>query len=374
MKIESFAVEEWLTRYEQQAEINLAETSVSALSLQELLDLTASGEEFMQQLLATRLSYGQIPGSLRLRKAVAATYQTVSAEQVTITHGTIGANHLVHLSLVNPEDHVITFAPSYQQHQALAESIGAQVTVLTLKEQNRFLPDPADIQAAIRPNTKLICLTNPNNPSCTLMGRQLLQEVCEQARQVGAYILSDEVYRGAEADGVEAAPAIVDLYEKGISTGGVSKALSLPGLRLGWIAAPQKLLADINKQRDYSIISVGAIDDLLAALALENREILLERSRRILSGNREIIQAWLAQEDRVSWCAPDAGSSALLKIPSQLPDQDFALGLLKTRGVLLVPGSCFDIPGYYRLGYTSSQETLRRGLAEISAYLTELEN
>lgn len=372
MQIAPFGVELWLNEYETKARLNLAETSISALSLRELLELTGQDSATLEKLLDVRLSYGEIPGSGRLRGLIAEMYEDVEVEQIALAHGTIGANHLAHLVLTHAGDHVVTFSPSYDQQAAIAESIGAEITVLPLAKENRYLPDVEQLRAAVRPDTKLICLTNPNNPTGTMMDLAILREVVKIARSVDAYILCDEVYRGVEAEDVLGVPSIVDLYEKGLATCGLSKAFSLPGLRVGWLVAPADLMARIGDQRDYSIISVGVLDDSLACIALENKDVLLGRSRGIINRNRAIVEQWLDGEPRASWTAPDAGSAALLKIDAPVGDREFAIGLLEKKGVLLTPGSAFGIAGHYRLGYTCSEDVLREGLAEISAYLDEL--
>lgn len=372
MQIAPFGVELWLNEFEDSARLNLAETSISALSLREFFELTGLGDSALDELLDARLSYGAIPGSERIRTAISGLYESVTPDLVTLAHGTIGANHLAHLVLTDAGDHVVSFSPSYDQNAAIAESIGAEVTVLPLLPENGYLPNLQELREAVRPSTKLICLTNPNNPTGTLMDAAMMAEIVDIARSVDAYILCDEVYRGVEAPGVEPAPSVADLYEKGIATSGLSKAFSLPGLRVGWAVIPENLKARFADQRDYSIISVGVLDDLLGALAIEHHEVLLERSRSILNRNRAVVEQWLENEPRASWVKPDAGSAALLKIEAPVDDRTFAIGLLEQTGVLLTPGSAFGVPEHYRLGYTCSEETLREGLAEISGYLDQL--
>lgn len=372
MQIKPFGVELWLNDYEDQAQLNLAETSISALTIRELLELTGAGDDFTDQLLDARMIYGHIPGSPSIRKAIASLYESVAPERVTLTHGTIGANHLAHMVLTNAGDHVISFEPSYEQHAEIARSIGANVTVLPLREEDGFLPRIEEIALAITPRTKLICLTNPNNPTGTLIGEDMMRDIVKIARNAGAYVLVDEVYRGVEGDGVTPCPSIVDLYEKGVATSGISKAFSLPGLRVGWVVYPEELADEFATQRDYSIISVGVLDDMLAALAIENQDVLLKRSRTIMDRNRAIVDEWLAGEPRMSWTRPDAGSAALLKLHPVIDDREFALGLLNETGVFITPGSAFDMPGYYRLGYTCDADVLREGFRRMSAYMDQL--
>ncbi|NTW01408.1 MAG: aminotransferase class I/II-fold pyridoxal phosphate-dependent enzyme, partial [Oscillochloris sp.] len=189
------------------------------------------------------------------------------------------------------------------------------------------------------------------------------------ARERDAWLLSDEVYRGLGDDGDATIPAIVDLYEKGISTGSMSKVYSLAGLRLGWIAAPTALIRAVSIHRDYTTISVGMLDDFFAALALEHGNAILARSRRITRENRALLAAWMAHEPHMSWVAPQGGTTALLKYHFAMTSEDFCMQLLEQTGVLLIPGSAMDMEGYVRIGYTNREDILREGLARISAFL-----
>ena len=374
MEIKPFGVEMWMNEFETQCELNLAETCVDSITLGQLLEMAGKGNSVLDELLPMRLGYGDIEGSPRLRDAIAALYAKQKRENVLVCHGTIGANALVHQALVSKGDHVIAVVPTYQQHYSIPESIGAEVALLHLRQEHNYLPDLAALKAILRPTTKLIAINNPNNPTGALMDRAMLAEIASLARSVGAWILCDEVYRGTDQSGDGYTASMADLYEKGISTAGMSKAYSLAGLRLGWIVAPREVLEAAMIHRDYNTISVGRIDDYLAALALENRDKILARAHRITRDNLAILAQWMEGEKRMRWVKPKSGTTALLTYDLPMSSRDFCLGLLEEEGVMLCPGSAFDLEGTVRMGYACPTDVLEQGLARMSRFLARKGN
>jgi len=374
MEIKPFGVEMWMNEFETKCELNLAETCVDSITLAELLDMAGKRESVLDELLPMRLGYGDIEGSPRLRDAIASLYLKQARENVLVCHGTIGANALVHQALVSKGDHVIAVVPTYQQHYSIPESIGAEVALLHLRQEHNYLPDLAALKAILRPTTKLIAINNPNNPTGALMDRAMLAEIASLARSVGAWILCDEVYRGTDQSGDGYTASMADLYEKGISTAGMSKAYSLAGLRLGWIVAPREVLEAAMIHRDYNTISVGRIDDYLAALALENRDKILARAHRITRDNLAILAQWMEGEKRMRWVKPKSGTTALLTYDLPMSSRDFCLGLLEEEGVMLCPGSAFDLEGTVRMGYACPTDVLEQGLARMSRFLARKGN
>ncbi|MAJ54299.1 MAG: aminotransferase, partial [Cellvibrionales bacterium TMED79] len=255
MQIEPFKVEIWMNEWETQCTYNLAETCVASITVEELLALSGGSADDLSGLLQMKLTYGDIEGSPRLRTAIANLYANRCIEDITVTHGTIAANMLVHKAIVEPGDHVLSIVPTYQQHYSIPKSIQADVTTLALREEDGFLPNLEALKASVKPNTKLIAFTNPNNPTGALIERPMLEDMVDIADSVGAYLLCDEVYRGTAQVGDGMSPSIVDLYAKGISTAGMSKVFSLAGLRVGWVIAPQEVREQVLIHRDYDTIS-----------------------------------------------------------------------------------------------------------------------
>lgn len=371
MKIRNFGVEIWMNKYETKCQLNLAETCVESLTVAELLEM-AGTNDISQQLLPLKLTYGEIEGSVRLRTLIAKLYENQKIENVITTHGAIGANALVHQTLVEPGDRVISVLPTYQQHYSIPESFGADTQILKLTEKTGFLPDLVELKKLAIPGTKLIAINNPNNPTGSLMDRAYLEQIVEIARACGAWILCDEVYRGTDQESDSGMTAsVADLYEKGISTGSMSKTFSLAGLRLGWIVAPAELIHAVSIHRDYNTISVGMLDDHFAAIALESKDKILERSHRITRSNLAIVSDWVDAEPLISWVKPKSGTTALLKYELPISSEEFCIRLLEKTSVMLTPGSAMDMEGYLRIGYANGKDILREGLMRISKFLKE---
>ena len=370
MKIKPFAVEEWMNAWEVGAKYNIAETCVDSISMNELFELTGEDKtEFLNRLCARRLSYGDIEGLPEFRKGVCGLYKTLNIENIVPTHGASGANHHVFYSLISPGDRVVSIMPTYQQLYSIPESYGADVQILHLSKENNYLPDLEKLRRLVTPETKMICINNPNNPTGALMSEQLLREIVEIARSADAWILCDEVYRHlSQEDGW--CPSIVDLYEKGISVGSMSKVFSLAGLRLGWIAThDMSVVKSCLSHRDYNLVSCGVFDEMLAAAALKHRDKLLERSRKIVRENLQILDNWVSSEPHVSYVKPKAGTTALVYYDLDISSYEFCEEMYKKTGAFVTPGDCFEVPHSMRIGYAYGKQDLIDGLKAISEYI-----
>ncbi len=372
MRITPFAVEMWMNAYETRCALNLAETCVDSLTVTQLLDLAGANAGDLSALLPMKLTYGDIPGSDRLRDAIAGLYDRQGRDNVVVTHGTIGANALVHQALVSCGDRVVAVVPTYQQHYSIPDSLGAEVVPLHLRPEDGWLPDMDELARLATPGTRLIALTNPNNPTGALIDRAGLEEIAAIAREAGAWVLCDEVYRGTDQDGPGATASMADIYERGISTAGMSKAFSLAGLRLGWVAAPREVIEAVTIHRDYTTISVGMIDDHLAAMALGAKDRVLGRSRAITRTNLVLLSDWVAGEPRATFVRPRSGTTAFVRLDIPMGSEAFCTGLLAETGVLFTPGAAFDIEGHVRIGFACATDVLREGLARTSAYLSRI--
>ncbi|KEJ00484.1 aminotransferase [Clostridium botulinum A2B7 92] len=373
MKIKTFKVEQWMNQYENDAIYNLAETCIDSLTLRELLNLAGKDfEEYMISLGDIRMTYSHIYGSPGLLKGIASLFQDVKTEEIIPTHGAIGANHQALTTLLEPGDGMVSVAPTYQQHYSIPESINAEVNILKLLPENNFLPDLQELKKMVNSNTKLITINNPNNPSGSLIPVELIKQIVDIAKSVDAYVLSDEVYRGISEDG-SYMPSIVDLYEKGISVGSMSKTFSLAGLRLGWIVSKdEKIINLCRERRDYDTISCGVLDDIFASLALENKEAILERNRKIVMKNRALLHQWVSSEPRVSYVKPVAGNTALIYYDVDMHSYEFCEKILKETGVFYTPGECFDLDYCFRIGYAFDSKTLMEGLKKTSEFISSL--
>ena len=374
MNIKPFAVEEWMNAYETGARYNIAETCVDSISLDELFELSGTHKEsFLNKLCARRLTYGYIEGSPDLKEGIAALYHTIRPDEIVPAHGASGANHHVFYSLINPGDKVISIMPSYQQLYSIPASLGAKVEILHLKKENSYLPDLEELEEMARGGVKMICLNNPNNPTGALMSPEILKKVVDIAKKSDAYLLVDEVYRHLTQDD-EWQPSIVDMYEKGISTSSMSKVFSLAGVRLGWIATHDKdALKQFWSHRDYNLISCGMIDDTIAALALASKNQILERNKKIIRENLDILDHWIQKEPRLSYVKPKAGTTALVYYDFPIDSYPLCRRMYDSCGTFVTPGDCFDEPHSMRIGYAADRDTLKKGLQAMSTFLGSLE-
>ena len=372
MHIKPFGIEMWMNEFEDHCKYNLAETCVKSMTIGELIEVSGKNTKLSEELANMKLTYGEITGSKQLRKNIASLYKNQTTENVMVTHGAIGANSLVYNTLISKGDKVVSVLPTYQQHYSIPESLGAELSILKLKPEHKFLPNINELKQLIKPDTKLIALTNPNNPTGSLMDEALLLEIVDIARTCDAYIICDEVYRGTNQNDPEYGTSIVDIYDKGISTGSMSKTYSLAGLRLGWITASPDILKDVFIHRDYNTISVGVIDDYFASIALENRKKIALRNTTITRNNLEILDNWVKNERFFSYVKPKAGTTALLKYEFNIPSREFCIQILKNTGVLFAPGSAMDMEGWVRIGYANDPKILTQGLTVLSAYLDKL--
>jgi aspartate/methionine/tyrosine aminotransferase len=261
------------------------------------------------------------------------------------------------------------------QASGLARALGATVVPWRLRETGegataRWAPDLAELRQLVSPRTRAILLCNPNNPTGARLTESELDEICRVAGTVGAWVVDDEIYRGAERD-ADDTPSVWGRYERAVVSSGLSKAYGLPGLRIGWIAAPPALISDVWSIHDYTTIAPGGINDRLARIALEpaRRETLLARTRGIIRTNYPLVRRWLERQDGLTHIAPEAG--AIVFVRHQYPGPSSALTerLREERSVLLVPGDFFDMDGYLRIGFGSDPEYLGSALTIVGEFL-----
>jgi len=374
MKIKPFKVEQWMNDYEMDAIYNIAETCVDAMSLSELIQLSGEDKDsLLDDILDMKMTYGYITGNPRLKDAISSLYKGIGRDHILTTNGGIGANNLVLTTIVEPGDKVVSIIPTYQQLYSIPESLGADVHIMYLQKEKNFLPDMEKLKEMVDADTKIICLNNPNNPTGALIPDHMMEEIVDLAKSVDAYILCDEVYRGLNQDG-SYHKSIVELYDKGIGTSSMSKAFSLAGLRLGWLVTRDKeLMERLFSHRDYSIISCGVVDEVFGALALENKDKVLERNLRIIRENLRILDDWINEHERFSYVKPIAGTTALVFYDYDISAFEFCTGLMEHSKTFVTPGSCFEYEKSFRIGYAASRETLIEGLKNLEEFCRGLE-
>jgi len=368
MKLEQFQMERMQSTWENIVRYNLSESGVHPATIEYLIPDPNEREK----LFSVELGYSQSNGTTDLRRAIAAIYPGATEANVIVTTGTAEANFLVAWMLTHPGDEVVMMLPNYMQLWGLVRAFRAEIIPLPLIEELRWAPDLDALDRAVSPRTKVIAVCNPNNPTGAILTEREMDRVVAAARRVGAWVLADEVYRGAELQR-DLTPTFWGSYEKVIVTSGLSKAYGLPGLRIGWIASTPEFVADAWSYHDYTTIGPGPLSDLLArvALAPENRARLLDRTRGILNSNYPILRDW-AEANEFSFVPPQAGAIAYLRYHLDAGSTEFVERLRKEKSVLVVPGEHFLMGKYLRIGFGSNADYLREGLELISKFLDEM--
>jgi aspartate/methionine/tyrosine aminotransferase len=368
VRIVPFEMERMQSTWENQVEINLSESGVHPLTVGELLD--DDGER--QRLLDVALGYPQTNGTVPLRSAIAALYPGATPDHVHVTNGGSEANFCTTWSLLEPGDDVVMMAPNYMQTWGLARAFAGSVREWPLHETGgAWRPDVDELRSLLTPRTKLLIVCNPNNPTGACFDASTLDAICREAARHGTWVLSDEIYRGAELSGDET-PSVWGRYERAIVTSGLSKAYGLPGLRIGWVVGPQSFVANTWAYHDYTSIAPGAINDHLAAFALApaTRARILGRTRRILNTNFPALKAWLSVRDGLfSFAPPEAGAIVYARYSRPINSGALTTRLRQEKGVLLVAGDHFGMDGYLRIGFGGPAADLFEGLSRLESIL-----
>ena len=366
MDIEIFELERIQSVWENHVEFNLTESGVHPYTLNELL-----GRDEVAALSNLRLGYGQTNGSIPLREAIAALYPGSGCDNVLVTNGSSEANFVAAWSLLDDGDEIIYMVPNYLQIRGLSRAMGVTVRALTLRPELDWQPDPDELPKLVSPRTKVIAVCNPNNPTGMTLGADAMAALVRAAEESGAWLLVDEVYRGAELDGSDT-PSFWGRYERTVISAGLSKAYALPGLRLGWLAGPEAFIESAWARTDYTSIAPGILSDQVAGLALRPplRSRILERNRSLLRKNLSMLQAWIAKQPiEMSLTPPKAGGMAFIRYQPDWNSTELSTRLREEQSVLVVAGDCFGLDGYLRIGFGADSDYLKSGLDRIGEYL-----
>lgn len=373
--------------YETKCKYNVAETCCASISLDQLRDFC---EDKDRQIFDTSkvLNYGAIRGSDDLRNNLARLYSAkvetpFTKDNLLTTAGAIQANYLTAYALVGPGDHVICHYPTYQTLYEVPKQMGADVDLWKASPDNEWVPTIEDLRALIKPNTKLIIINNPNNPTGAVLKKSFLDQLIAVAREHNIAIMSDEVYRpvfhSMSPLDKEFPPSLLSMgYENAIVTGSMSKAYSLAGIRVGWIASRSSAIIEkIAAARHYTTISVSTFDEQVAAYALHSSTIhkLLARNIQLAKTNLALLEKFMIKnEDETEWVKPLAGTTAFIKFHRDgkpVDADDFCKKLLEKTGVLFAPGTCFgaEWKGYVRIGFANQTEIVKQGLEETTKFV-----
>ena len=376
MRLERFELERLQSENEHNVEYNLSESGVEPMHIRDLLET----QELKDQLLDMQLGYSQTNGTVALREAISYHYPGTTAEHITATTGGAEANFLVSwwLRKENPDrDELVFMIPNYKQIGGIWKNLGGKVIPFKLEmKDGKWAPDLNGLKAVVSKKTAAIALCTPNNPTGKILSEDDLKTIVNIAGEHGAWVVSDEIYRGAELQEGKA-PSVYGLSDKVLITTSLSKAYGLPGLRVGWVVCPTPQAAlELWTYSDYTTISPATASDWLATLALspDIQAKIEKRTRNLVRENWAIMEKWIASHsDLLSGVPPEAAAICFIKLKDGIDSLDFTKRLMSEKSVLISPGDHFEMPGFIRIGFGSEKEYLESALERISDLLKEYE-
>jgi len=369
MNIRTFDLERIQSLYENTVPYNLTESGFHPFTLKELLT-----PEQISDLNNQVLGYGQTNGSIPLREKIASLYKGLNSDNVLVCNGSSEANYVACHTILRQGDEVVMMLPNYMQIWGVVEEMGALPKAFHLKEENDWAPDLKELEELVTHKTRMIVICNPNNPTGYILAREEMEAIVKIADRVGAWIYCDEVYRGAELNDIET-ESFIGMYDKVLVSCGLSKAYALPGLRLGWLAGDEEIIANTWAYRDYTSISSGILSQKIAEFALETelRMKILNRNRSLLRTNVKHMQEWLdKQEGRFRFVPPRAGGMAFMHYDMAINSSKLSDTLREDFGLFIVAGDWFGMDEFIRIGIGAEEKYLKEGLAILAIGLKQI--
>lgn len=366
MQIKPFRIEQYFGKYEFTSKYLLSSSDMQSCTIQQLLELEpGSHERFLQHW----CGYTESPGAPALREVISGIYRGMKPEDVLVVSAAEEGIFVLYHALVSPGDHVIVETPCYESALEVARSIGAQVSEWRRRFEDGWAHDLSALEKLIQPNTKIIYINTPHNPTGLLMPSQVFQQVTALAASRGIIVFCDEVYRELEHDPASRLPAACEIYERAVCLGSTSKTYGLPGLRLGWLVSRNtEILQRCLEFKYYTTICSSAPSEFLAALALRHREVIVQRNREIVLRNLPQLDAFIRQRSNLfEWVKPNASPIGFVRYKGGGDVLSFCEGVVRDARVLLLPGTVYDQPGHIRFGY--GRKNMPEALAQFSAYL-----
>lgn len=371
-EFQPFEMERFMSKFEQEVDYNLSESGVHPMLLKELLE-QAPGS--MDHFMNTDLNYPYVNGIPGLRENIAALYDGATADNVLVTVGAIEANYIATRTLLSAGDEIVILLPNYMQIWGIAKNHGLRIKTFHLREDNNWKPDLDELNSSVTPDTKLIAVCNPDNPTGYAFTDAEMDAIVAAAERVGAWILADEVYSGAERVGDGQTPSFFGRYAKVLAMGSMSKAYGLPGLRIGWVVGPADALDEIWARHEYTTISATMLSNKLAEIALspEVRPRIIQRTRDYIRQGYPVLQQWMeSHKDTFHFVPPQAAAITFVRYNLDISSTDLIERLRREKSVLIVPGDHFGMDHFVRISFGLPHDYLTAALDRIHDLVEEL--
>jgi aspartate/methionine/tyrosine aminotransferase len=366
MKIEIFEMERMQSTFENLVDYDMSESGIRPISINYLVEMGFDLESVRDM----PLGYCQSDGTPEVKDLLTQVYPEAGHENIEVTNGTSEANYLISLSLLANGDEFAMEIPNYMQLWGVARSLGAKANTFRLQSDNNWEIDWEEFDRAVNPKTRLVYISNPNNPSGSVLSDEAMKRITNRCEEVNAYLISDEVYIGAEHN-EERTKSFWGISDKVIITSGLSKAYGIPGIRVGWIIGPKDVVKDCWSQHDYITITPNILSDRMTRVAIEarNREKLYQRTTKILNQNLPLLVDWVDGVPQLIYTPSQAGAFSFLKLTLDVPSRNVAEACLKNQSTLIVPGAQFGMDGYLRIWFGGSQDYIKEGFRRIKEEL-----
>lgn len=371
-RFQPFDMERMMSKWENAVEYNLSESGVQPITIRELVNDPAMVEE----LLNTQLHYAQANGVIELREHIAALYPGATPDNVLVTVGCAEANFITIQTLLTAGDEMVMMLPNYMQIWGVAQNFGVRVRAFHLEEERGWAPDLDELNDAVSERTKLIAICNPNNPTGYILTEAEVDAIVAAAGRVGAWLLADEVYSGAERLTDIQTPSFWGRYDKVLAMNSLSKAYGLPGLRIGWVVGPTDVMDEIGARHEYTTISATMLANKLAAIALspQVRPRLIQRARDYIRRGFPILDGWLESHEGIfTLIPPQAAAIAFPRYHLDINSTELVERLIHEKSVFIVPGDHFGLDHFLRISFGLPPDYLRAGLDRIHELIVELQ-
>ncbi len=366
-----FDMERMMSKWENVVEYNLSESGVHPITTRELV----RDPTIIEELLATELNYPQANGIVELREHIATLYPGATPDNVLVTVGCAEANFITLQTLLAPGDEIVMMLPNYMQIWGLGHNYGLRVRAFHLEEERGWAADLDELNQVVTERTKLIAVCNPNNPTGYILTPEEMDTIVAAAERVGAWLLADEVYSGAERLTDSQTPSFWGRYDRVLAMNSLSKAYGLPGLRIGWVVGPAETVDDIWARHEYTTISATMLANKLAALALspQVRPRLIRRARDYIRRGFPILNGWLeSHEGTFTLVPPQAAAIVFARYHLDVNSTELVERLMREQSVLIVPGDHFGLDHHLRISFGLPPDYLRAGLDRIHQLIVEL--